>query len=101
MGSILIATCVLGISAGSAHATPAQGLEDPVQHQSMAEPGQPGLAQQAEQKTPLPRFTVGWYCPPPDTDPLRQLIGFGLGVALIWGVSERRKAREARRAQRA
>jgi len=47
---------------------------------------------------PLPRFTVGWYCPAPRANPLPDLLGFGLGLLLIWGMAARRKARDADRA---
>ena len=45
---------------------------------------------------PLPRFTVGWYCPAPNREPWREAVAFGLGVVMIWAMSERRKARQAR-----
>jgi hypothetical protein len=102
-GSILIAASLLWLAPGLARATPDTGLEHPALAPQTAEALEPQTAEAGEpfSGTPLPRFTVGWYCPAPDADPLHEAIGFGLGVLLIWGVAARRKARADREGQRA
>ena len=44
---------------------------------------------------PLPRFTVGLYCAPPDTDPMRELLSFSLGLGLIAVMVRRRRMQAA------
>lgn len=82
--------------AGLAHATQEDGtLRETLDGRANAPPleAQSRKAAQNEPEEPLPRFTVGWYCPAPQANPLPDILGFGLGVALIWGMAARRKAR--------
>ena len=62
---------------------------------SSGDPALTGEVLAGAELEPLPRFTVGWYCPAPNRNPGREALAFGLGVILIWAMAERKKARQA------
>jgi len=67
----------------------------PLPSSSSGDPALTGEALAGAELEPLPRFTVGWYCPAPNRNPGREALAFGLGVILIWAMAERKKARQA------